>query len=305
MSRQRAIFLLAAAMVLTLAPFGVSAERVGYRFEGVLEPTFSQVATLFNVGDIQLPAPITGTFSYDTASPPVAGSVGTSYQQAIAAGFTLQVAGQTLRLSANNFKINVANDFHRTKPDETVDQVTIWFDNQDPLTPGPIYVNDQAWTGTLHHYMYVNLTYPEDTFAGESLPAILPQTFSTGLGSGLGSSSNSFQYFRVTSLSPVALVAGDYSLDGKLDNRDFDKWRGVFGETSEMARYADGNGDGIVDGADYVIFRHAMAVTGSGDTLALSALPEPASLGLVVAGCVGMLIRRPRTTGSFVVSCMR
>ena len=296
MIRQRAISILVAAITVALIAAPACAERVGYSFEGVVEPFFSQTATLFGVQNISLPASISGAFSYDTTSQPVYGSSGTvSYAQSIDAGFTLNVDGETLQLSLNNFKINVTNDFHRMMPVETVDTVDIRFDSTDPLTPGPIDVNGQPWTGTALNFIVLELTYPVDTLTDAGLPTALPQTFSTGIYSGLGSDHTALIIFRITSLSPISFVAGDYNADGKLDGSDFQEWRDVFGETSESARYADGNGDGIVDGADYVILRHAMAVAGSGNTLAIGAVPEPAGLMLAVVALAGMLMcgRRP------------
>jgi hypothetical protein len=296
MVRQRAICVLAAAIAMVVPAsilFSAPAERVGYQFKGSIQPSFGSTVTLFGV-NLQLPASISGTFSYDLLSqagtPNSAGAV--PYKQSIEAGFTLETDDERLRLSADHFKVQVANDYHRTMPVETVDIVDVIFDNTDPLTPGPMNVNGQAWPGTAHNFIVLELSYPPETFSDTSLPKVLPNSFSMGLNSIVGSGSALPQLFEITKLEPISLVAGDYNLDGALGRNDFDEWRRVYGDPLGAVGYGDGNGDGIVDSGDYVILRHAMAVAGNGNGLAISAVPEPHSLILALCASFGMLIRR-------------
>jgi hypothetical protein len=48
-------------------------------------------------------------------------------------------------------------------------------------------------------------------------------------------------------------IAGDFDRNAGVNEGDFHLWRGTFGSTTELA--ADGNGDGTVDAADYVVWR--------------------------------------------------
>jgi hypothetical protein len=46
---------------------------------------------------------------------------------------------------------------------------------------------------------------------------------------------------------------GDFNLDGMVDSADYTLWRDTMGSTTDLA--ADGNGDGVVDHADYDVWR--------------------------------------------------
>jgi glucose/arabinose dehydrogenase len=60
--------------------------------------------------------------------------------------------------------------------------------------------------------------------------------------------------YRVRYVNPLA---GDYDIDGDVDNDDHGVWRANFGSNLLLA--ADGNGNGVVDATDYVVWRNAMA----------------------------------------------
>jgi hypothetical protein len=77
----------------------------------------------------------------------------------------------------------------------------------------------------------------------------------------------------------TAPQAGDYDLNGVVDQGDYDSWRTAYGSASVAA---DGNRDGVVDAADYSVWRDAFE--GSIATLAQQnvAVPEPASLVLIL-----------------------
>jgi hypothetical protein len=70
-------------------------------------------------------------------------------------------------------------------------------------------------------------------------------------------------------LERLTVPAGDYFLDGGLCEQDLAVWRNDYGATFPSS--ADGNGDGVVDAADYTILRDAM-------TLSPLGVPEPAAL---------------------------
>ncbi len=72
-------------------------------------------------------------------------------------------------------------------------------------------------------------------------------------------------------------VTGNYNGDAAIDNDDFDKWRTDFGKWVGKGGGADGNGNGIIDAADYVVWRKA-----AGAVAAAITLPEPATLFLAI-----------------------
>lgn len=95
-------------------------------------------------------------------------------------------------------------------------------------------------------------------------------------------------------LSAVEHVLLDYNLDGSLDTDDFAVWRATYGSTTDLR--ADGNGDGLVDAADYTRLCDAVA-----PNLTAAAVPEPATAGLlliVLAGCLTRSGPRPHVPPS-------
>lgn len=74
-------------------------------------------------------------------------------------------------------------------------------------------------------------------------------------------------------------VVGDYDDDGDVDMDDYHAWTASFGLTGDLP--ADGNGDGVVIGADYVIWRNALP--GSSGALAV---PGLAGWSMLVVGAM-------------------
>jgi hypothetical protein len=98
-------------------------------------------------------------------------------------------------------------------------------------------------------------------------------------------------------------LPGDYDLDSgfDVDNADRTFWRSRFGNTVTAGTSADGNGNGIVDTADYVVWRKNYTGTLSGDGMSPSdnissatAAPEPTSslLALLSAAMGSFLFKR-------------
>lgn len=80
-------------------------------------------------------------------------------------------------------------------------------------------------------------------------------------------------------------LVGDYNLDGVVDAADYLVWKTAFGLNHETALVpADGNGDGVVDAADYTIWRNNLGATASVPLASLNAaqVPEPGSFVLIV-----------------------
>lgn len=85
-----------------------------------------------------------------------------------------------------------------------------------------------------------------------------------------------------------AVRAGDYNGDGMIDAADYAVWRDDYGASESGA---DANGDGLVDAADYTIWRDAI------DAQNASAVPEPSSaaaaLFALAASAISSSRRRP------------
>jgi hypothetical protein len=88
-------------------------------------------------------------------------------------------------------------------------------------------------------------------------------------------------------------VVGDYNGNGVVDAADYVLWRKSLGQTG-VGLAADGNGNNQIDAADYGVWRaHFGQTAGSGsDTIANIAIPEPATLGLLMLPAAGWCLRR-------------
>jgi hypothetical protein len=89
---------------------------------------------------------------------------------------------------------------------------------------------------------------------------------------------------------PIENPAGDYNHDGVVDTADYIVWRKVLGQVG--GSLADGNGDGRVDQADYLVWRSGFGRIAPAIGSA-AGVPEPSSV--VIAGLVGALaFAKPR-----------
>ncbi|MEN1679926.1 MAG: hypothetical protein AAGJ46_10050 [Planctomycetota bacterium] len=84
----------------------------------------------------------------------------------------------------------------------------------------------------------------------------------------------------VESPATVYSPTGDYNFDGMVDVADYAVFRSAFGSTDDLR--ADGNVDGVIDTADYTVWRDALLAAqetpGGG---AVTANPEPAAATLL------------------------
>ena len=93
----------------------------------------------------------------------------------------------------------------------------------------------------------------------------------------------------------------DFNLDGAVNTLDLPVWKAGFGNPAPSGiANGDANGDGLVDGKDFLIWQRA-ATAASAATPATGAVPEPTT-GMMVAAAllsVGFIARR-RTAASVV-----
>ncbi len=99
---------------------------------------------------------------------------------------------------------------------------------------------------------------------------------------------NTYKVDAIAALAPYA----DFNLDGVVDGADFSIWRANMGmDTAASFEQGDANGDGIVDGADYIIWRHSLGPATSLEAFASSGIgesvvPEPTTIGLALAAAI-------------------
>ena len=78
-------------------------------------------------------------------------------------------------------------------------------------------------------------------------------------------------------------LPGDYDRNGMVNTIDLALWQIQFGTVG--AALADGNGNGVVDAADYTVWRDALASSSS-------PVPEPATFGLLMVAMLGIAAKR-------------
>src|SRR5438094_10597825 len=71
-------------------------------------------------------------------------------------------------------------------------------------------------------------------------------------------------YLDNVSHNPLGLlaavpIAGDYNGDGVVDTADYTMWRSSLGDSVTPGTKADGNSNGAIDAADYILWRKQMS----------------------------------------------
>src|SRR3954452_7991800 len=96
---------------------------------------------------------------------------------------------------------------------------------------------------------------------------------------------------------PFVTLPGDYNGDGVVDSADYIVWRKYFGDTTSLV--AGANGNGSVDASDYVVWRTNIGrtwqslATGDG-TNGAQAVPEPTGVALAMLAIYSLPIHRRR-----------
>src|SRR5690606_17848323 len=96
------------------------------------------------------------------------------------------------------------------------------------------------------------------------------------------------------------IIAGDYTLDGAVGLEDFWAWKAAFGQSVDPGTGADGNANGIIDAADFTIWRDNLGSHVTWPAAALGAnraVPEPTALVLLLLG-IPQLASLRRSLGS-------
>jgi hypothetical protein len=104
-------------------------------------------------------------------------------------------------------------------------------------------------------------------------------------------------YFDPSALLTISSVlSGDYNGDGVVDAADYMVWRNTLGQVgSELA--ADGNGNGRVDAGDFDVWKANFGNDGNRGAIANAVVPEPATIALMTlatACCFLMQCRSQR-----------
>ena len=97
----------------------------------------------------------------------------------------------------------------------------------------------------------------------------------------------------------VPLLTGDFNHDGVIDAADYTVWRDSLGSTTDLA--ADANGNQVIDAADYLLWKDSLAGVHPSTLSNSFSVPEPSTIGLIVGLLVGWIgvagrarLRHPR-----------
>ncbi|TWT99468.1 Chondroitinase-B precursor [Botrimarina colliarenosi] len=93
-----------------------------------------------------------------------------------------------------------------------------------------------------------------------------------------------------------AVVVGDYNGDGLVDAADYSVWRDSLGQ-SGVGIAADGDGNGVVDSSDYTVWSSAYASAVMSPSHGVSS-PEPTAMALGALSITAVSLRRYRTLDS-------
>lgn len=97
-------------------------------------------------------------------------------------------------------------------------------------------------------------------------------------------------------LTLVQTLPGDFNDDGVVDAADYVVWRNHVGEPNELALGGNGSGGGGVDIADYELWKANYSAGAAGVPAAMAPIPEPSGIVLGVAALVMLVAWR---TGHF------
>jgi hypothetical protein len=127
-------------------------------------------------------------------------------------------------------------------------------------------------------------------------PAIFGSGRSGDIVFGFGLSSGAFVTGRVDYIGTAEPLAGDYNLDGVVDAADYTVWRDHLGATNFTLPNEGGVSPGVVDAADYNFWKSRFGMSGAGAPGDLSgSVPEPSetiSVLTAVACLAGLRLRR-------------
>ncbi|QDV79216.1 M14 family zinc carboxypeptidase [Botrimarina mediterranea] len=194
--------------------------------------------------------------------------------------------------SATPGGVDVFVDFHSTVPDYTIDPVDGRPDDFAFITSADA---DADWWLEVLELQPNVLTaisgggsYTTAGFARRMLDAEVEVTFETQF----TWERNTDYYLNLGANFGVALyntwapqLAGDFNYDGVVDAADYTVWRDAEGATGP-GLVADANGDQVVDALDYAVWQDNYGATLAG---AAGAVPEPAAVVVALLAVVGMV----------------
>ena len=106
---------------------------------------------------------------------------------------------------------------------------------------------------------------------------------------------------HLVALAVMAGPSGDYNGDGVVDAADYTVWRDTLGQTG-TGLAADGNHNNVIDSGDYDVWKSNYGTSAGNGASATSTVPEPCGLllclvGLTLWGIRGFAVNRRANRG--------
>jgi hypothetical protein len=129
-----------------------------------------------------------------------------------------------------------------------------------------------------------------------ALTDLTPPSYRTSVLNALTTATDHLPVVADYSFATAVGAPGDYDHSGVVDSADYNLWRSTFGMTGSNL-LADGNHNNVVDDADYLIWRrYSTSGSGAGSLTSGSEVPEPAAWVMMLSACLAYL-RRSRLRG--------
>ncbi|TWT99463.1 hypothetical protein Pla108_04020 [Botrimarina colliarenosi] len=129
-----------------------------------------------------------------------------------------------------------------------------------------------------------------DAFTLLDVAGQLDGSFATTFVPQLGGALTWRLYQTAQSIEAIVVLAGDYNGDGVVDVADYTVWRDALGSTTNLA--ADGDGSGSVDPADYALWAASYGTTAASAGPARG-VPEPLAIQFFATMLLAAVARRP------------
>jgi hypothetical protein len=154
---------------------------------------------------------------------------------------------------------------------------------------GAGYLASTSNAGNLVHQMFLNTQF--ETHGGNGWIRIL-EFLQDGKTVRVRTYSPFLDLYRTTGdfafqiqMTPLDFLAGDFNRDGVVDTADYVVWRDTAGSFGYFA--ADANGDNSVNEADYAVWRANFGRTSGAGAGQLAGVPEPSVVAMLLLAFVG------------------
>ena len=130
----------------------------------------------------------------------------------------------------------------------------------------------------------------------ESIDGLLldtPGTYYARVQSQSGASGQVTQFYQLdlTAESVVPSLLGDFNDDGLVDAADYTVWRDTLGQSVDLYSGADHDGNGLVDAGDYSVWQNNFGASAPGFA---SAVPEPQAILMLFGAIFSGIVRKNR-----------